>query len=370
MNKSDLSRNRFMLTGALAKKGYDWWWHSFVGFHRRTGEKRAFFVEYFIMNPALGEDKPVWGQTPEKRIPSYVMVKAGTWGEGKKQLNGFYPISGLKLGDDPFTLSVGECRLSEKDMRGQVVVSEQEAALSERMCDSGTMEWDLKINKKVAFHVGYGASSFFRRLNAFAMFWHAEGMKTEYSGTVTIDGEVYEVDPSRACGYADKNWGSDFTSPWVWLSSCNITSSLTGKKLYNTVFNIGGGRPVVFGRALDRRLLMDLYYEGRDYEFNFSKFWTGCKTTFHCYETETDIVWEIQTQNRRAAMDVFCTCPKAEMLWIHYEAPDGRKRHNKLWNGGSGSGTVKLYQMEKGSRKLIDEMSFSDAGCEYGEYGD
>lgn len=28
MNKSDLSRNGYMLTGPLPKKGYDWWWHS------------------------------------------------------------------------------------------------------------------------------------------------------------------------------------------------------------------------------------------------------------------------------------------------------------------------------------------------------
>lgn len=42
MNKSDLKRDRFMLTGALGKKGYDWWWHNFTGYHRKTGEAKAF----------------------------------------------------------------------------------------------------------------------------------------------------------------------------------------------------------------------------------------------------------------------------------------------------------------------------------------
>ncbi len=368
MNKSDLTRNGYMLNGALARKGYDWWWHSFIGFHRKTGRKQAFFIEYFIINPALGKSTPVWGQTPDKQLPSYAMVKAGAWGEGKKQLHAFFPISELKLQNDPLTVSVGNCRLTEKAMQGSVSVSEAEAERPEMMCDAGRMEWDLKINKQVAFHVGYGASRFFRALNAFAMFWHAEGMKTEYKGTVTFDGEIYDIDPERACGYADKNWGKDFTSPWVWISSCNITSNITGKKLNHTVFDIGGGRPVVFGRALERRLLMDLFYEGKDYEFNFSKFFDRVKTTFQCYETETEVVWKIHTQNRKAGMDVFCSCLKSEMLLVNYEAPDGSKRHNRLWNGGTGSGTIKLYKKEKNQRILIDELSFSDAGCEYGEY--
>lgn len=368
MNKSDLSRNGYMLTGSLAKQGYDWWWHSFVGYNQKTGEKRSFFVEYFVINPALGKDKVILGQTTEKRRPSYVMIKAGAWGEDKKQLNGFYPITEMQLKQVPFSLTVGECELSEKHMKGRVAVKAVEAAKPENMCDSGTMEWDLAINKKVAFNVGYGAGRFFRKLNAFHMFWHAEGMKTEYKGTVTFEGEVYEVNPERSCGYADKNWGKDFTSPWVWISSCNLTSNITGKKLNNTVFDIGGGRPVVFGFALERRLLMDIYYEGQDYEFNFSKFWTGCKTKFRCYETDNELIWEIHTQNRTSEMEIYCTCPKGEMLLINYEAPDGSKRHNRLWNGGTGSGSIKLYKKDKKQRILIEDMTFIDAGCEYGEY--
>ena len=32
----------------------------------------------------------------------------------------------------------------------------------------------------------------FRKINAFEMFWHAEGMKTEYSGEITAD-EFFEA---------------------------------------------------------------------------------------------------------------------------------------------------------------------------------
>ena len=105
------------------------------------------------------------------------------------------------------------------------------------------MRWDLRIDKKIAYNVGYGASKPLRESGAFEMFWHAEGMKTAYSGQVIWNGETYRVTPETCYGYADKNWGKDFTSPWVWLSSNNLTSTVTGKKLENSVFNIGGGRP-------------------------------------------------------------------------------------------------------------------------------
>ena len=52
------------------------------------------------------------------------------------------------------------------------------------------------------------------------------------------------------------------------------------------------------------------------------------------------------------------------MLWVHYEAPNGKKLHNRLWNGGNGTGTVKLYR----DGKLLDEILIENAGCEYGEY--
>ena len=123
------------------------------------------------------------------------------------------------------------------------------------MCDAGSMSWDLQLDKKVAFNVGHGASKLFRTIKAFEMYWHAEGMKTQYSGTVEIDGERYIVTPETSYGYADKNWASNFTSPWVWLSSNCMKSNLTGKVLENSVFDIGGGCPKIYFVPLKRKLL-------------------------------------------------------------------------------------------------------------------
>lgn len=375
-NISDKQRDQFMLRGPLAKRGFDWWWHNFTAEDAETGEQQPFFIEFYTCNPALGEAEPIFGQLPERKIdgkkPSYVMVKVGWWGDSAGQLHRFFAWKDAAIEyDKDFDITVKDCSCSETHTKGSISLSEEEAkAHPEYMCNGGVVEWDIDIRKKVAFHVGYGASKFFQRVNAFEMFWHAEGMKTEYSGTISLNGRKYVVKPETCYGYADKNWGGDYTSPWVWLSSNNLVSRISGKRLNNSVFDIGGGRPKVFGVAFNRKLLSDFYYEGKNYEFNFSRFWTFCRTEFTGQETETEILWHVKQETITAVLEVDIRCNKKEMLWINYESPNGQKRHNRLWNGGNGTGLIRLYQKKRGKRVLVDEIEAKNVGCEYGEYGE
>ena len=369
-NKSDITRNEFMLVRGQAKCGYDWWWHSFTGRHEKTGEEKAFFIEFFLCNPASGTDKPVYGQLAENKEkgikPSYLMVKAGSWGEDAAQLHNFWGWKNFTVKPTaPYSVTADNCFMSETKTYGAVAVSAEDAAAHpEYMCQAGSMSWELEIDKKVAFNVGYGAGKLFRNLQLFEMFWHAEGMKTQYQGYVIWNGEKYIVTKENSYGYADKNWGKDFTSPWVWISSNNLTSKLTGKKLENSVFDIGGGKPKVGPITLDRKLLSAFWYEGKCYEFNFSKFWTFTRTKFDCRETDTQIIWHVDQKTWRNRMVTDLTCEKKDMLLVNYEAPNGKKLHNRLWNGGNGKGTVKLYR----DGKLLDEILVENTGCEYGEF--
>ncbi len=57
------------------------------------------------------------------------------------------------------------------------------------------------------------------------------------------------------------------------------------------------------------------------------------------------------------------------MLLINYEAPNGTKRHQCLWNGGNGTGRIKPYRKSLFRKpKLIDDVEARSIGCEYGEY--
>ena len=363
-----------MLDGSFAFEGYDWWWHSFTGVSDTTGREKQFFIEFFTCNPALGGEKPILGQLPENRRthrrPSYLMVKAGCWGEGKCQLHRFFGWDEVTMHPGaPFAVRAGDCFASDGKLSGSVEISDfQHDAHPEYMCDSGSMQWELSLEKVTAFNVGYGASAPLRRVKAFEMYWHAEGMKTLFNGWVVLNGERFSVIPERSFGYADKNWGRSFTSPWVWLSSCSLTSELTGKKLHDSVFDIGGGCPKVCGIPLQRRLLSAFWYEGTPYEFNFSKPWTGTTTRFAARETEREVWWHVRQENFSAVMETKVRCRKADMLLINYEAPDGSKRHNRLWNGGNGTGLVTLSEKTSAGLRLIDRIRADRIGCEYGEY--
>ena len=363
-NKHDISRDTCQLFGKQANCGYDWWWHSFTGHHAISGEEKAFFIEFFLCNPGAAKEQPSFGRLGD--TPSYLMVKAGAWGEDAAQLHRFYSWNQAKIAMTcPFCIDAEGCHIDENSTFGKITVSPKDSLEHpEWMCQSGKIQWDLKLDKKVAFNVGYGAGGLMRKLQLFEMFWHAEGMKTSFSGEVIWNGEKYLVDPSTCFGYADKNWGTDFTSPWVWLSSNDLTSKLTGKKLTDSVFDIGGGCPKIGPIKLKRKLLSAYWYEGKDYEFNFSKFWTFTRTRFECKETDTQILWHVEQKTWRNRMVTDITCEKKDMLLINYEAPNGKKLHNRLWNGGNGKGEISLYH----DGKLIDQVIAKHVGCEYGEY--
>ena len=370
----DITRDRFMLVGGLARKGYDWWWHSFTARHAETGEERAFFVEFFTVNPELGGPEPLFGMAPDGtrdgRQPSYLMVKCGTWGKDARQLHRFFAWDEVEVDREvPYRVAAGDCVACETRLAGSVSVSAEDAAAHpEWMSDAGEMSFNLRVDKLIAFNVGYGASDAVRATEAFQMFWHAEGVKCAYEGEVILDGERYLVDPDTCFGYADKNWGSDFTTPWVWLASSDLTSRLTGQRLSASALEIGGGRPKVGPVALDRKLLGELVYEGAPYEFNFSKLWTGSKTEFGCHETEAEVVWHVEQTTHHAKLVTDVWCDKADMLLIRYEAPDGQARHTRLWNGGNGHGRTQLFEREGGEWRLVDDIDCGHMGCEYGEY--
>lgn len=368
----DISRDAFMLDGSFAKEGYDWWWHSFTAIDKKTKEEKPFFIEFFTINPALGGKEPVFGQLPynkERHIhPSYLMVKAGWWGKDHKQLHRFFGWDDVKIDTGvPFSIQAGDCYLDENHIRGSVSVLESENKNHpEWMSDAGSISFNLDVFKIHAFNVGYGASKPLRDAKGFEMYWHAEGMKSAFKGTITADGREYEVIPEKSYGYSDKNWGKDFTSPWVWLSSNDIVSNITGKRFEDDVFDIGGGRPKAFGIAMDRKLLGGFLHDGVEYDYNFSKIWEEPHIQFECHETDKDVVWHIDLSNHDSRMITDALCHKEDMLFVNYEAPDGEKRYHHLWNGGNGTARIQLFDKHTGT--LIDDLKAGHIGCEYGEY--
>lgn len=358
MKRKEQRKNLYKLTGNFAKNGYDWWWHSFTAIDEETKEEKAFYVEYFIINPKISPDKYVLGTDGK---PSYLMVNCGTWCKSKAQLHRFYNLNDVKINKKKLEIMGEDFLLTEDHIKGKVNITHPE---EKELCDAGHMEWDIHLEKQIEYDVGYGTSPLFCSLKAFDMYWHAQGIKTLMDGYVIYNDHKYIISKDTCYGYSDKNWGRDFTSPWIWLSSWDLTSRISGRRLEKSAFEIGGGRPRAFGITFKNKLLIDFVYEGKKYEFNFSKFWTFSKVNFDCQETEDRIIWDVTSKKFDYVLKAHIECNKEDMLLINYEAPDGERKFHRLFNGGNGQGTIELYK----KRKLIDSLSTGHVGCEYGKY--
>lgn len=373
MNQSDLKRNSCMLRGSLSRKGYMRWFHSFTGVHVETGMTRTFFIDYFIINPGLGGSQPILGQHPYfKRRgmkPSYVLVKAGAFpdenGEGGRQLHAFYPISSLKATGSPLVMQIEDCFYSENRISGFVDVSPAEARHRSFMSDAGWMEWDVEVHKAVACHTGILAGAFFRAVNGLENFWHGEGIRSFFRGTVTLNGDAYQISPDTSYGYADKCWGRSFARPLFQFSSCGLTSARTGRELKHSVLTVNGCSPRFLFFPLRRRLMIQLTYMGEDYEFGFMRPFPFSRQKWEMKETNRRFIWHIMARNRSSMIKISCSCTREQMMHLRYETPDGHRLKGPLWAGGAGTGTIQLYRREKGGKELIDTLKLENAVCRW-----
>ncbi len=91
------------------------------------------------------------------------------------------------------------------------------------MTDAGRMEWDVKVHKAVSCRGAWGGR-FLQALNALDSYWHGEGIRCFFQGSVTLDGVAYEVEPETSYGYADKHWGRSFNRPWFQFACGKLLS--------------------------------------------------------------------------------------------------------------------------------------------------
>ena len=361
--KSDLTKNEYRLTEALSQKGFELWRHHFTGINTHTLEERSFFVEYFLCNPALSKARPVLGQSP-----SYLMVKAGCWGEEARQVHRFFSWEDVSIHEQtPVSIKADNCLLSETYLEGSVNISETGLKRrSDHMCDAGSLSWHLQIKKTIPFNGDFATGKFMRTTGALPMYHHAEGMKAQYEGSIVLDGQEYTVRPASSFGYAAKDWGTDFPSPWLWLSSCDLLSTKTGDRLMHSAFEIGGTYRKLFRIPMKKKLLGAFCYENKLFEFHFLKFWTLPRFKYYCRETADELIWHMRLESLTALLKMEVHCDKKDMLFLNYESPEGIKKHNRLFSGGTGTGYIRLYRKQGSNKTLVDEVIARHVSCGYG----
>ena len=360
MKRTFVRKNCKMLGTLHKKHGFMCWRHVFSGLNLKTGDRKSFFIEFFIINPSRSPQEPVFGQLYEQKIkkyyPSYIMIKAGAWGKNAKQIHEFYPASDLQFDRRRLNLRLNSLTVSEDRLTGSVFMSEQDVLLHpEYMSDAGSMSWDLSMQKE--FPSAFGGVN-----------WHAQGIKTAYKGKVVYNDEEYIVTSEKSFGYADKFWGRDFTSPLMYVASSNAVSDISGRPLKDTCFAVGCGCSKTKGAHNVPQYTAVFYYEGIRYAFDLNFLSKKSCVKFNFRESAEDLHWLICAETSKHLFDIDVFCKKNDTLFMHYESPESFKYHNRLWSCGSGIGEIKFFQ--KGGKKLelIESARIENCFCEYGEY--
>ena len=310
-----------MLEGVSS--GYQLWWHAFTGKDAEDGTIRDFFIEFHLLNPEDRREKPVFGtgqvrkvggrKTAQKQKPSYLMVKAGSWGSGAAQMNRFWGFNKteMELGR-PFSISAGDCYLDLTGTHGSVGISEEEVSVHrEWMTDAGTMAWSLIMERKDACPSGWA--------------------RTSYEGVVDFGGRRYIVEPSACNGTSGCVWGGGFTLPVLRLG----TSCIKGG-------GIGNG---AMQASLDNGFSATIWLDGRRMDFDGAGPFRSVKVD--CREAKKIVIWHIEQRSIRGRLVIDITCSKKDMLLLTHEAPDGSKMPPRLWSGGNGRGKMEFKRAGK-----------------------
>ena len=383
VNKIKRSK-RSMLKGTLRKNGFDRWRLVMNGFSEATGEECTFFIEFYIVNPLISPSECVLGFKSRMRAttadlqaalagteseksllsealvqPSFAMVKVGCLSKEGKQLNSFYPCASVRLDAPDYLIRMGSsdantCILTDTSTLGSVTVTRSDLIeRPELMCNAGTLSWNLHYTVE---------GSFFPNYNDKNCHWSCFGAHTSFSGTIIMDGEKFNVSAKTSYGYFDKNWGRSFAAPFLHLSSCNLTSNISGKKLMNSCFAVQG--------EYNKRLSILTSFEGVVKDFHAGSH-RKFDVHYECTEMPPDddgvkLHWSVSMNDRKNLVDIDICCPTESMFVRDYECPEGARRVMKVLGGGCGVGELKFYHRIKKNLELIEDVHVANCLCEFG----
>ena len=358
-NKHDTDRDSFMLSGALAKQGFDVWRHCIHGVSETTGKERTFILDFGGINPQLREEEPVFAKDGTR--PSYFAVMACICGEEGSVLTRYFPWDRVSTDTALDVLvSASDCFLSETRTMGRIEVSAEDVEKNPTVHpEAGKLIWDLKIKKPIALNLGYSTSGPLRDTEIMDAYWHTEGLISEYDGVIEWNGEKYLVKPETSYGYADKVWGKNAGPRWEYISCCDLTSKKNGK-LKNSAFSFGIGTQINVGPINTKEALAGgIYLDGETYEYNFSKMWMLTRSRTAEKRNGKKCVFAIAEETPLSRMKLKVTCDRNQMRELRMETTAGDLR--RMLVGGDGQAELiierkKVFLKNKWEWETIDVL--------------
>ncbi|MGL4624096.1 MAG: tocopherol cyclase family protein [Culicoidibacterales bacterium] len=361
--KTQITNAYSLTTQALQEAGYQWWWHSFTAHHRETKVAKTFYIQYAIMNPGLGGDEPqFYSETSQQ--PAYAAISVGTFGDDACEMTQYYGTQSFQAHQDRLQIVIGEAYGDDTNLFGEIAVTE--AHTNPQVPSAlGSVIWNLRVNKRLSYAVPTTKVPRIKKQVA-SKGWQADGMYTEYAGTIVYNGEVYDVMPTTSYGYQDTNWGTELPTPWLFLNCNNFQNPITGlhanltSLVVNAIPNEKNKKV-----SLERKVIIAFSHQGQLYEYNPTKLIGAAKQDVSCLETATTIEWHIVAMTKESRIEIQFSCPKTEVLPTVRENAFGGLFEQAVVSGANGTGTVKLFEMKEKEYKLIASFTGQNMQCSY-----
>ncbi|MDR9859850.1 hypothetical protein [Treponema socranskii] len=382
--KKIINFSRWKPHSSLKKNGVVWTRYIFTGIDSVSGAEQLFFVEWEMLNAGLFPDESVLGFKPRTAIseddlqyalagteaafnlrsesivtPSYVAVRAGTFGVKPKQICSYYALKDVTGGFRLSPITVGNCSFGEEKISGSLSrTTKERAARPEYFCDAGEISWDLRCEIRKQFSAGYKKSS--ER-------WIPVGARTAFSGSITLDGREFSVLPKKSYGYIDVHFLRTFPAPYFHISSSNLTSRISGKALFDSSFTVQG--------IFEDSLALALEFENTDIALEAKKRSASEKILWDCTEMPADeegerLHWSVSADTKKWVIDIDIVCHTSKLFVRNIELPEGNRKVLKLLAGGNGTGEIKLYRRIGKSLEIIEDAHVAFALCEFGQAED
>lgn len=366
--------DQYLLRGNLRSEGFERWRYVFNGVSKSTGQSRVFFVEMYLVNPAVSPDEAVVAQKSRPVIdmselisepvvggefsvkPSYISVKCGYFGKSGKQFNKFIPASQISWNKDTGRMNAGTFEFSSEMLFGSVSITDEELEQNpELLCCSGEMSWNLTMEKV------YSAKSFCQKKGEV---WNPSAAKAFYSGIVVCDGEEFSVEQKTSYGYHDKNWAKSFGKQYYHISSSRLSDVISGTMLYDSYF--------VFETDSFGKMKFQLQLGEQMYRFDRSAIFKCFKEEHECVQVPSHegqkekLHWSLSIHKGKLIIDIDVYCNAEELFVRNYEIPQGNRTLMKILSGGEGRGEIKVFKKVKQNLEMISHIGIYNCISEYG----
>ncbi len=351
--RSNISFDTYKLKGLSRKCGFDRWRCVFSGYHSYTGDKAFFFIELFVINPALFPDsvqsskpQPLEGSLDtsvllsnqdDYPLSSYVALKVGVYGKNPKVFQVLYPAKDLIATKKEISIRDGAFISNLRTLTGNI------------RAKNGHVNWNINVERECSFYP--------KKLQK-DMNWNISGLRTLLAGEISIQDECYIVSPGTSYGYIDKMWGKKYPLPFFHLSCSHLRSMISGKVLNSSAFSVQGMYKDSFA------FYTELNTGSQVIKLSNSR--APKNYRFSCVPVEDTLHWSISLTYRGYLLDIDVFSKTNNMFVRSYSSPSTPADELQILGGASGNGELRLYKRVGKNIEMIEQVKLEDVCCEYG----